>query len=578
MIKSTELLMEFQRKLDDGFKDLSARFTDLNTSLNQKDYSKAEKTLGGLFTAYMETHRILNTHASKLTSDLKKFEQQIESITAEKEQFKALYHSGMAISSESELQGLIEFAMDQMTYHLRAERGFLILVDETGQKEFFVSKNFEGQNIDDPANEVCTSVIQKTLEMLKPVRIDDDSMTDSFTKQGSFVRLGLRSVLSVPIIFRKRLLGVVYLDRRDDVKPFSENDLTFLMAFAKQIAFRVNELKEMKNVQHEYERRDRSRLQELREKYDFKEIIGTSEKLVQILELSAKVAPTDVSVLILGESGTGKELIARAIHFNSDRYDKKFVAINCGAIPSDLLESELFGYEPGAFTGAVKSKLGRFELAHQGTLFLDEVAELSVNLQAKILRVVQTKELERLGGTETRKIDVRIISATNKKLTELIKAGTFREDLYYRLKVVEIVVPPLRDRKEDIHLLIHYFIQKYSESKITSISDEAVDILEHYQWDGNIRELENVVQRAVILSTTSTIQVKDLPPEIIAKVDGGYKIKSNSTLDEAEKDFRKWFIIRTLRKVNNNKTKAAELLGINRTHFFRMLNQLGISE
>lgn len=578
MLKITDLLQDLQLKTDEGFKDLSGRFADLNTSLVQKDYAKIEKNLSELFKAYLEAQRRMNSHLSKLGEDLRKFEHQAEDISAEREQFKALYNSGMAISTEGELQGLIEFAMDQMTYHLRAERGFLILVDEMGQKEYFVSKNFEGQNIDDPANEVCTSVIQKTLQMLKPVKIHDDSMTDSFTKQGSFIRLGLRSVLCVPIIYRKILLGVVYLDRRDDSKPFSENDMAFLMAFAKQIAFRVNELKEMKNVHTEYEQRDRNRLQELREKYNFKEIVGTSEKLVHILELSAKVAPTDVPVLILGESGTGKELIARAIHFNSDRYDKRFVAINCGAIPSELLESELFGYEPGAFTGAVKSKLGKFELAHQGTLFLDEIAELSVNLQAKILRAVQTKELERLGSTDTRKFDVRIISATNRKLSELIKDGKFREDLYYRLKVVEVVVPPLRDRKEDIHLLVNYFIQKYSQNRVTSISGEAEDILEHYQWDGNIRELENVIQRAVILSTTPVIQTTDLPLEIIAKVESGYKIKNDISLDEAEKDFRKWYIVRTLRKVNNNKTKAAEMLGINRTHFFRMLNQLGISE
>lgn len=578
MLNTTGLLKEIKSITDEGFSDLSARFAELNTLLAKKDSAGAEKALNSLFNTYLEKHRGLNLQLSKLGEDLKKIDHQLEDISSEKEQFKALYNSGMAISTEGELQGLIAFAMDQMTYHLRAERGFLILVDETGQKEYFVSKNFEGQDIDDPANEVCTSVIQKTLEMLKPVKIDDDTMTESFTKQGSFVRLGLRSVLCVPIIHRRLLLGVVYLDRRDDTKPFSDNDLSFLMAFAKQIAFRVNELKEMKNLHSEFERRDRGRLQDLREKYDFKEIVGKSEKLVAILELSAKVAPTDVPVLILGESGTGKELIARAIHFNSERYDKKFVAINCGAIPSELLESELFGYEAGAFTGAVKSKTGKFETAHNGTLFLDEVAELSVNLQAKILRAVQTKEIERLGSTETRKIDVRIISATNRKLSELIKEGKFREDLYYRLKVVEIVVPPLRERKEDIGLLVSYFIQKYGQNKITSISDEASDILEHYQWDGNIRELENVIQRGIILSEKPTIQLNDLPLEIIAKVESGYKIKSDVTLDEAEKDFRKWFIIRTLRKVNNNKTKAAELLGINRTHFFRMLNQLGITD
>ncbi|HNJ72130.1 MAG TPA: sigma-54-dependent Fis family transcriptional regulator, partial [bacterium] len=454
----------------------------------------------------------------------------------------------------------------------------LILVDEHGEREYFVSKNFDGQNIDDPAAEVSTSVIQKTLDALQPIKVDDDTLSESIMKQGSFVRLGLRAVMSVPIIFRKKLLGVVYLDRREETKGFLDNDLAFLMAFSRQIAFRVNELKEQQHVHTEYERRDRNRLQSLREKYNFSEIIGKSERLVKVLELAGKVASSEVTVLIQGESGTGKELIARAIHFNSDRYEHKFIAINCGAIPSELLESELFGYESGAFTGAVKTKIGKFEAAHRGTLFLDEVAELSMNLQAKILRVLQTKELERLGSTETRKIDLRIISASNKNLQQMVREGKFREDLYYRLKVVEIELPALRERKEDIHLLVSFFVQKYGEQRIQSVSEDAMDILENYAWHGNIRELENVIQRAIILSSGTQIEVQDLPPEIVSKTESGYKVDKDLSLEEAETDFRRWFVLRALRKNNNNKSKAAEMLGINRTHFFRMLNQLGISD
>ncbi|HNB57728.1 MAG TPA: sigma-54 dependent transcriptional regulator, partial [bacterium] len=369
-----------------------------------------------------------------------------------------------------------------------------------------------------------------------------------------------------------------YLDRREETKGFSDNDLAFSMAFSRQIAFRVNELKEQQHVHTEYERRDRNRLQSLREKYNFSEIIGKSERLVKVLELAGKVASSEVTVLIQGESGTGKELIARAIHFNSDRYEHKFIAINCGAIPSELLESELFGYESGAFTGAVKTKIGKFEAAHRGTLFLDEVAELSMNLQAKILRVLQTKELERLGSTETRKIDLRIISASNKNLQQMVREGKFREDLYYRLKVVEIELPALRERKEDIHLLVSFFVQKYGEQRIQSVSEDAMDILENYAWHGNIRELENVIQRAIILSSSTQIEVQDLPPEIVSKTESGYKVDKDLSLEDAETDFRRWFVLRALRKSNNNKSKAAEMLGINRTHFFRMLNQLGISD
>lgn len=578
MLKLSDTLSELQQTLDDEFKELSKRLGEVNAVVGNHDAAQAEKLLNDLFKLYIEKHRAINIQVSRLTGDVKKIENQFNQIQTEKEQFKALYNSGMMFSTESELQGLIEFAMDQITYHLRAERGFLILINTDGEREYFVSKNFEGQNIDDPAQEVSTTVIKKTQELLQPVKIDDDELTESLAEKGSFMRLGLRSVLSVPILYRRSLLGVIYLDRKEDAKGFSENDLAFVMAFSKQIAYRVNELKEMIAKQAEMEKRDRSRIQELRDRYNFKEIIGKSEKLVKVLEVAAKVAPTEATVMILGESGVGKELIARAIHFNSDRFEKKFVAINCGAIPADLLESELFGYEPGAFTGAVKSKPGKFELAHRGTLFLDEVAELSINLQAKILRVVQTKELERLGSTETKKIDIRIISATNKNLQQLIKEGKFRDDLFYRLKVVEIDIPPLRERKEDISLLVHYFISKHSSDQAMMITDEALDVLENYRWDGNIRELENVIQRAIVLANGTTIQISDLPLEIITKAESGYRIQQDVTLDAAETDFRKWYVIRTLRKVNNNKTKAAELLGINRTHFFRMLNQLGITD
>lgn len=574
MSKSTSSLSELEGQLKTAFTALSDGFSDADRLA--RDNKELKDTLSRLFAVFIQHHRQLVAQFSNLQSDFRKQEERLLELTDERKQFKALYSTGLQMISKDELEGLIEFAMDQVTYHLRADRGFLILVDEQGDKEFFVSRNFDGEVIDEPAAQVSSSVLTKTLEVLRPLKVDDQTDEDTVFKKGSFVKLGLQSVLSVPLFCRGRLLGVIYLDREQGSGVFGESDLEFLLAFAKQIASRVYELREINSLRSEFERKERSRLEELREKYNFKEIIGKSERLVGVLELAAKVAPTDVPVLILGESGTGKELIARALHFNSDRYQQRFVAINCGAIPGDLLESELFGYEPGAFTGAVKTKLGKFEAAHKGTLFLDEVAELSVNLQAKILRAVQTKEFERLGSTETRKIDVRLISATNKELKKLVREGTFREDLYYRLKVVEMVMPPLRDRREDISLLVQHFMLKHGGSDLTGIDDDAMDILEQYRWDGNIRELENVIQRALILSAGPSIRVQDLPAEIIAKVEGGYKIKYGIPLDEAEKDFRRWYIQNALRKSNNNKTKAAESLGVNRTHFFRMLNQLDL--
>ncbi len=566
-------LEKIRDELESNVKSMSRDFSGL-----QGEARSVRENIAKIFKNLLEQQRSINSALGNAMSEARQLEIRCSEIGTERDRLKALYHAGVSLNSKAEVESVLEYAIDQVTIHLRAERGFLILIDDRLEREYFVSKNFDGEDIDHPAEEVCQTVIRKTVEALQPLKVDDDSLTESIVKQGSFIKLGLRSVLSVPVLYRKQLLGVVYLDRRQDDRTFSESDLGFLIAFAGQIAVRVFELKRSLAQVAEYEKRDKNRLEELRGRFNFSEIIGRSEKLVRVLELAAKVAPSEANVLIVGESGVGKELIARAIHYNSDRCEMRFVAINCGAIPSELLESELFGYEPGAFTGAVRQKPGKFELAHGGTIFLDEIGELSVQLQVKILRVVQMKEIERLGGTIPKRIDIRLIAATNRNLGELVKSGQFREDLYYRLKVVEIELPPLRERRDDIGLLIHHFLNKHSNGKAFKIADEALDVLEQYRWDGNVRELENVIQRAIVLSESDTIMVGDLPVEIVANSESDYRITRDLPLDAAETDFRRWYVLRALRKTNSNKTKAAELLGINRTHFFRMLAQLGISD
>lgn len=576
MKKLKETLSEARKDIDQSFKNLTAAFAEAGSATGHGKPGQAESGLDILYKLLLEYHQQTNKALNRVSAEMEHFENCFAELISEKDQFKALYDSCVMFSSHTELENLIAFAIDQLIAHLKADRGFLILVNERGETEFLISRNFEGETIDQPAKEVSLTVIRQTLDLLKPVRIDDHNVSEHLIRKGSFVRLGLSSVLSVPVVYRKNLLGVIYLDRKEGSPVFQNREQSFLIAFARQVAFRIQELKEIHHTKSRAELHDKTCLQLLRERYHFSEIIGKSEKLTTILELCVKVAPTDATALILGESGVGKELIARALHFNSERSGHPFIAINCGAIPSDLLESELFGYEAGAFTGASKAKPGKFEQAHNGTLFMDEIAELSFNLQSKILRFLQTHECERLGGNRQIKINVRVIAATNKPLFQLVKDKKFREDLYYRLNVVQIEVPSLRERPEDIHLLVDHFIRKYGNGKITGIDDDALSVLEHYRWDGNIRELENVIQRAVILSNTPEINIRDLPPEIVAESEERYKIKTGLTLDEAENDFRKWFIIRTLQKTHNNKAKAAELLGINRSHFFKILNQLNI--
>ncbi len=300
-------------------------------------------------------------------------------------------------------------------------------------------------------------------------------------------------------------------------------------------------------------------------------IVGQSEAMRELFDFIEKVSRTDSTVLISGESGTGKELVARAIHYRSPRRSKPLVAVNCGALPQELLESELFGHVRGAFTGAVRDRKGRFELADGGTIFLDEVSEMSPALQVKLLRVLQEREFERVGDTRTVRVDIRVIAATNQDLEELVRQGRFREDLYYRLNVIPIHIPPLRERRSDIPLLILHFLKVFNTlrgGRVEGFSPEAMNLLMEYDWPGNVRELENLVERLVVLKGEGMVQPEDLPEkiregELIPSQRGGEKGTVN--LSRAVSEFEKQLIIDALRKANGVKSEAAKLLGIKRT-------------
>ena len=325
---------------------------------------------------------------------------------------------------------------------------------------------------------------------------------------------------------------------------------------------------------------------ELQKKYRFNNIIGTSKAMHKVFDLIEKVADTDGTVLISGASGTGKELIATAIHYNSGRSDKPMVVINCGAIPEELLESELFGHEKGAFTGAYKNRTGRFEMANGGTFFLDEIGEMSPSLQVKLLRVLQEQKFEKVGGTKTIYVDVRIIAATNKNLTIAINKGKFREDLYYRLNVIPIKVPSLKQRKSDIPLLIDYFMKKFQSEKqesITGFSTKAMEDMMEYDWPGNVRELENVIKRLTILCDRDIVQVEDLPEHIQGKGRAFQSVEEeilekDLNLNDAVKDYEKRLILEALEKSNWVKTKAAKLLNINRTTLVEKIKKQNLDD
>lgn len=313
------------------------------------------------------------------------------------------------------------------------------------------------------------------------------------------------------------------------------------------------------------------------EKYNFSNIIGESPPMKRVFRMIQKVAQTKGNVLITGKSGTGKELVARAIHYNSPRKGKPFVAINCGAIVDTLMESELFGHKKGAFTGAVQDKEGYFKAADGGTLFLDEVGEIPLHLQVKLLRAIETGEILPVGSSEPVKVDVRLIAATNRNLAEEVEKGNFREDLFYRLNVIEIKLPPLSERREDIPLLVNHFIQKYNRElnrHIQGVDNETMKVLLNYEWKGGIRELENVLERAIILADGNVITRKDLPPNLVKDV--SYLRETPTTLKLALAQFEKNHILKVLKETGGNKVHAAQLLGIGLSSLYRKLDEYNI--
>jgi len=356
-----------------------------------------------------------------------------------------------------------------------------------------------------------------------------------------------------------------YLD-----KPFELDELLFVIKRAVEYSNLIKEVKDL---------RSQSPLNNNEILYE--EIVGSSQKMKEIFKLIGRAAPADVSVLIEGESGSGKEIIADTIQKYSQRSAESYIKINCAAIPETLLESELFGYEKGAFTDAISKKTGRLELADKGTIFLDEINNMSVGLQTKLLRFLQHKTFERVGGKETLSVDVRIISATNKKIEDEVKLENFREDLFYRLNIIHIKIPPLREHFEDIELLVDHFIRKHKGSRSISISDEAMKKLREYSWPGNIRELENVIQRAIVFSQSSLISLEHLPKLQLSEAqEEELNINSTEALNLKEKlnSLEKSLIIEALRRSSGNRSKAAEILGINRRLLFTKINQYKIEE
>lgn len=422
----------------------------------------------------------------------------------------------------------------------------------------------EGQPI-----RISRTVAERVLQEGVAISSNDVPRNQAYSNAESLLTSRVCSLLCVPLTTGEKVVGLIYLDTSEPGVRFDEGHVQLLTAVA-SIASAA-----LMKVQHlEWLKGENQRLhQELTGEQD---MIGESPRMREVYQLIARAAPSDSTIMIRGESGTGKELAARAIHRRSTRAAKAFVAINCAVLTETLLESELFGHEKGAFTGAVAQKRGKLEMADGGTLFLDEVAEMTPVMQAKLLRVLQEREFDRVGGTRSVKVDVRVIAATNKNLEEAIAKGTFRQDLYYRLNVVSFVLPPLRERREDIPLLANGFAAKYAKKckrRIKGISLEARASLSAYDWPGNVRELENAIERAIVLGQTEVIALEDLPDTLI---EAGASLKSPMKFYETVKETKKQLIVKAVEQAGGNYTEAARLLGIHPTNLHRLIRTMNL--
>jgi Nif-specific regulatory protein len=471
-----------------------------------------------------------------------------------------LYDFGKTVNSHLEDQDeMLDVIMSVALKTLNAERGFIALIDEdTEELSCELVRSASGGDLPEKL-EVSRTIVHKVLKegvSILAVNAQEDKQYD---RAKSIREYNIRSAVCAPFLFRDDVLGVLYLDNRASAGSFSKDDQMFLIALCHQAGVALGNARLHRRVLQENVWLENTLKPEF-------QILGESEKMMKVFETIKKVAPTDITVLVQGETGTGKELVAKSIHALSPRREHPFVPVNCAAIPKELIESELFGHEKGAFTGATSAREGKFQVAHGGTIFLDEIGDMSLDLQAKVLRILEDKELQRVGGSKSITVDVRVIAATNKDLAKAVEDGLFREDLYYRLDVVSLKLPPLRERKKDIIPLAEHFIA----GRVKKISAKAMKLMETFAWPGNVRELRNCVDRAVVLGDGKVIQPEDLP---YALRKGGQVIPAPlETLEHMEEDH----ILRVLRHTRWNKSDAARILGITRQTLDNKIKKYGI--
>jgi Nif-specific regulatory protein len=498
------------------------------------------------------------------------------------------------IEAEESLNDIFNKVMEMLKDRMNISRGMLVLFDKENPDSL---KVYSGYKISEDAikngvYKIGEGIIGNAVLTGQTIAVEDLTNDPMFLNRLKIQRPERISLIAAPIKAGPRVLGVLVIEKIFENKETFQDGVDTITLLSSLIAYRVRSFQRRQEETQKLISENIELRKELKKEFSFKNIVGKSEKVRMVIEQVKTVSNTVVPVLITGETGTGKELIAKIVHLLSDRRDNKFISVNCAAIPENLLESELFGYEKGAFTGAVGSKKGKFELADKGTLFLDEIGDMPLQLQSKILRAIQEKEIEPLGSEKTLKVDIRILAATNRDLKKLVDEGKFRADLYFRLNVINVHMPSLNERKDDMPLLVDFFIKRYNDlykKQIAGMDKPAEEIMNSYDWPGNIRELENVIERAVIMAKGNIIDVSLLPDSInpAKNRDEGFNIKAyiksemrkkadGSIYKEVIGDLEKWLIEELLVETGNNKLKTSQKLGINRNTLKAKMRDYGL--
>jgi transcriptional regulator with GAF, ATPase, and Fis domain len=462
-----------------------------------------------------------------------------------------------------EIPHQIEALLDAVIDVVHANKGFVILLRD-GDPEIAAARNVDRETIPDAVTQLSDSILRRCIDTQQPLIVSDAVNDTMFNSSQSVLNLQLSSVMVAPLIAQGQLLGLIYVGNDNVVNLFEQSSLEVLTVFAGQASLILQNAILLNQLTT-----DRDRIAEALEAQKFGDIIGSCPSLQEVFRRVEKVAAADINVLITGETGTGKELFARELHRRSNRVEGPFIVVNCGAIPENLMESELFGHVRGAFTGAVSTRQGSFQAADGGTLFLDEIGEMPLALQVKLLRALQERVVVKVGDTKPQTVNIRVLAATNRDLEASIKGGTFREDLYYRLNVVNLHLPPLRERGEDIAILARFLLNKYAaefEAPVRGFTPKALEAMQNYDWPGNVRQLENRIKKAIVLADKTLIGADDLDLGVDQQ-------RAVVPLTQAREDFTRKYILEVLERNGGNRTRTARDLGVDPRTVFRYLER-----